>query len=74
MCNINLMLEQEGRHMHLEYAVWHAKFRPEPRPNDIRTIFRYSNISLLLAYEAPILKKPQLSAAGVSTLQQIVPR
>ena len=27
--------------MQFEYAVWHAKCRPEPRPNDIRTMFRY---------------------------------
>ena len=74
MCNIDMMLEQEGRHKQFEYAVWHAKFRPGPRPKNIRTMFRYSKMSLLLAYEALVLKKPEMSTAGVSTLQQIVPR
>ena len=74
MCNIDMMLEQEGRHMHFEYAAWHAKFRPGPRPNDIRTMFRYSRNSFLLASDSPVLSNPKMSAAGVSTLQQIVPR
>ena len=39
--------------MRFEYAVWHAKFRPGPRLNDIRIVFRYSKFSLLLV----LLKK-----------------
>ena len=74
MCNIDMMLEQEGRHMQFEYATWHAKFRPGPRLNDIRTMFRYSRTSLLLATESLVLKNPKMSVVGVSTLQQIVLR
>ena len=51
-----------------EYAVWHAKFRPGPRPNATRTMFRYFKISLLLAYQALVFKESKLSALRVSAL------
>ena len=63
ICNIDMMLEQKGRHTQFKYAVWHAKFKPGPRLNDIKDMSRYSKLSLLLAYKALVEE-----ALRVSTL------